>query len=124
MDVTTAAQTCLVFSGWRGKLCVAGLFIGAMALSAYGSDDLEGPHRGDSPRVMKSAAEFDLSFPAEWEEHDAVWLAWPSYVNETTLPAGPVYLEIVKKLSEVVKVKILTNGKPMREEITGALKQR
>jgi agmatine deiminase len=106
-----------------GKICAAGLLVGAMAVSAYSSDSLDGPQRGDSPPVMKSAAEFDLSFPAEWEVHDAVWLAWPMHAHETTLPSAPVYLKIIKTLTEVVKVKILTATKSAREEITAALIQ-
>ena len=48
--------------------------------------------------------------PAEWETHEATWIAWPH--NEADWPGRfepiPwVYGEIVRKLSQVEKVRIL-----------------
>jgi agmatine deiminase len=56
--------------------------------------------------------------PAEWAEHEATWIAWPH--NEEDWPGRfepiPwVYGEIVRKLSRVERVRILT-GDAEREE--------
>lgn len=51
--------------------------------------------------------------PAEWEPHDATWIAWPH--NRLDWPGrfAPipwVYAEIVRKLSRVERVRILVQG--------------
>ncbi len=56
--------------------------------------------------------------PAEWEPHEATWLAWPH--NEEDWPGrfAPipwVYGEIVRKLSAVERVKILVGNEDLRE---------
>lgn len=58
--------------------------------------------------------------PAEWEPHEATWIAWPHNRNDWPgrfTPIPWVYCEIVKKLAESEKVRILVqNG----EEATRA----
>lgn len=61
---------------------------------------------------MSTATPKQLGYrmPAEWEPHEATWIAWPH--NEEDWPGrfGPipwVYGEIVGKLSQVEKVRIL-----------------
>lgn len=55
-------------------------------------------------------ASLGFRMPAEWEPHEATWLAWP---HETTdwpgkfAPIPWVYGEIVRRLSQVEKVRIL-----------------
>ena len=56
--------------------------------------------------------------PAEWEPHQATWLAWPH--NEDDWPGrfAPipwVYAEIVRKLSAVERVQILVHNEDLRE---------
>jgi agmatine deiminase len=48
--------------------------------------------------------------PAEWEPHEATWLAWPHNRDDWPGRFAPipwVYAEIVRKLSQVEKVRIL-----------------
>jgi agmatine deiminase len=48
--------------------------------------------------------------PAEWEPHEATWIAWPHNRNDWPGRFAPipwVYAEIVRKLSSVEKVRIL-----------------
>ncbi len=55
--------------------------------------------------------------PAEWERHEATWLAWPRQTSDWPgkfQPVPWVYGEIVRKLSRVEKVRILMP--PGREE--------
>jgi agmatine deiminase len=60
--------------------------------------------------VTPSPRDLGYRMPAEWEPHDATWLAWPH--NEDDWPGrfepiAWVYGEIVRKLSQVEKVRIL-----------------
>ncbi len=57
--------------------------------------------------------------PAEWERHEATWLAWPH--NEDDWPGrfAPipwVYGEIVRKLSAVERVRILVRDEDLARE--------
>ncbi len=64
--------------------------------------------------------------PAEWERHDATWLAWPH--NPEDWPgkfhAIPwLYAEIVRLLSQRERVEILVNDEKARLHATGILKR-
>jgi agmatine deiminase len=51
--------------------------------------------------------------PAEWEPHEATWIAWPHNSNDWPGRFAPipwVYAEIVRKLSTVEKVRILVES--------------
>ena len=51
--------------------------------------------------------------PAEWDPHEATWLAWPHNRDDWPGRFGPipwVYGEIIRKLSAVEKVKILVES--------------
>jgi agmatine deiminase len=63
-----------------------------------------------TPPTVPTPRELGYRMPAEWEPHEATWLAWPH--NEDDWPGRfepiPwVYGEIVRKLSQVEKVRIL-----------------
>ena len=54
----------------------------------------------------------EFSMPAEWEPHQATWLAWPHNVGDWPGRFGPVpwvFAEIVKKLAECETVRLLVN---------------
>ena len=60
--------------------------------------------------ITDTPASLGFSHPAEWEPHDATWLAWPH--NRTDwpgklVPVYWVYAEIVRKLSHSEQVRIL-----------------
>ena len=64
--------------------------------------------------------------PAEWERHDATWLAWPH--NPEDWPgkfhAIPwLYAEIVRLLSQRERVEILVDDEKSRLHATGILKR-
>lgn len=66
-----------------------------------------------------------LRFPAEWEKHEATWIAWPS--NKTDWPGKfePikwVYAEIVRVLTGSEKVEIICQNKTQVEEAVSCLK--
>jgi len=63
--------------------------------------------------------------PAEWEPHEATWIAWPH--NRTDWPGrfAPipwVYGEIVRKLSRVERVRILVEGRAAQEQARRVLR--
>ena len=62
--------------------------------------------------------------PAEWEPHEATWIAWPH--NRADWPGrfAPipwVYGEIVRKLSRVENVRILVEGRALERQAHGVL---
>ena len=64
--------------------------------------------------------------PAEWQLHEATWIAWPH--NEDDWPGrfAPipwVYGEIVRKLSVVERVKILVHNEDLRESARQVLEK-
>jgi agmatine deiminase len=55
-------------------------------------------------------SELGLRMPAEWEPHEATWIAWPHNQDDWPgrfEPIAWVYGEIVRKLSQVERVRIL-----------------
>jgi agmatine deiminase len=64
-----------------------------------------------------------LRMPAEWEKHDATWLAWPHNVRDWPGKFAPipwVYAEIVRRISQAEKVRILA-GSPALEKSARAV---
>src|SRR5215471_4595144 len=64
--------------------------------------------------------------PAEWEPHEATWIAWPH--NRTDWPGrfGPipwVYAEIARKLSRVEGVRILVSSRALEEQAARTLRK-
>ena len=62
--------------------------------------------------------------PAEWEPHEATWIAWPHHREDWPGKFGPipwVYTEIVRHLSRVEMVNILINDKQHRNEAADRL---
>ena len=64
--------------------------------------------------------------PAEWEPHDATWIAWPHNRDDWPGRFAPipwVYGEIVRKLSRVEKVRILVDGRDLAEQAWRVLRK-
>jgi len=64
--------------------------------------------------------------PAEWEAHEATWIAWPHNREDWPGRFAPipwVYGEIVRKLSRVEKVRILVNGAALERQARRILRQ-
>jgi len=64
--------------------------------------------------------------PAEWEPHEATWIAWPHNRDDWPGRFAPipwVYGEIVRKLSRVEKVRILVSGAAMERQARRILRQ-
>jgi len=64
--------------------------------------------------------------PAEWEPHEATWIAWPHNRDDWPGRFAPipwVYGEIVRKLSRVEKVRILVSGAALERQARRILRQ-
>ena len=67
-----------------------------------------------------------LSMPAEWEPHEATWLAWPHEISDWPGKFAPipwVYGEIVRHLSQVEKVRILVQDADTEQKAYRVLKR-
>lgn len=58
---------------------------------------------GNKNFTTSETSDYDLnfSFPPEWEPHEAVWVDWAGFANETRI-------EIIETLHKNVKIKLLT----------------
>ena len=66
----------------------------------------------------------NVRMPAEWERHDATWIAWPHHEPDWPGKIGPipwVYAEIVRALSPFERVEILCQNDVLREDARQAL---
>jgi agmatine deiminase len=64
--------------------------------------------------------------PAEWETHEATWLAWPHEISDWPGKFAPiqwVYGEIVRHLSRVEKVRILVQDAESEQKARRVLKK-
>jgi agmatine deiminase len=64
--------------------------------------------------------------PAEWEPHEATWIAWPHEASDWPGKFAPiqwVYSEIIRHLSQVERVRILVENDDAKEKIRRLLKK-
>jgi agmatine deiminase len=69
-------------------------------------------------------AQFGYRMPAEWEPHEATWLAWPHNRDDWPGKFAPVpwvYTEIVRHLSRVETVRIVVTGGTMKRRVADLL---
>src|SRR5579863_1985295 len=84
-------------------------------------------------RALPSELEIDgapaahgFSYPAEWEPHDATWLAWPHNAEDWPGKFSPiawVYGEIVRKIAPGEKVRILVHGAAQAKQASRVLER-
>ena len=66
-----------------------------------------------------------LRMPAEWEPHEATWLAWPHEKSDWPGKFAPIpwlYGEIARHLARVERVRILVEDEPAERAATKILK--
>lgn len=71
-------------------------------------------------------ADAGFRMPAEWEKHEATWLAWPHETSDWPGKFAPiqwVYAEIVRHLSRLEKVRILVQDEDQEQKARRALKK-
>ena len=67
---------------------------------------------------LKTPRSRGFRMPAEWEPHEATWIAWPHNRDDWPARFAPipwVYGEIVRKLSRVERVRILVENRLMED---------
>jgi agmatine deiminase len=67
---------------------------------------------------MMNDSRRNLRMPAEWEPHEATWIAWPHHEPDWPGKLAPipwVYAEIVRVLHEFERVEILCHDEEVRE---------
>src|SRR5437764_3096567 len=72
---------------------------------------------GDAQRSRPNAPRTALRMPAEWEPHDATWIAWPHHEPDWPGKLAPipwVYAEIVRVLHAFERVEILCHNEKVR----------
>ena len=81
------------------------------------------PDDDDTPDD-ESPASLGYRMPAEWEPHEATWLAWPHNRDDWPGKFAPVpwvYTEIVRLLSRVERVHLVVKGRKMRRRAADRL---
>jgi agmatine deiminase len=69
--------------------------------------------------MTDTPAQLGYRMPAEWEPHEATWVAWPHNRADWPGKFAPipwVYAEIVRHLSRVEPVNVLVHGGPRRQD--------
>jgi agmatine deiminase len=64
--------------------------------------------------------------PAEWEPHDATWIAWPHNREDWPGRFSPipwVYTEVVRKLAAVEQVRVLVDDRALQEQARRLLRR-
>jgi agmatine deiminase len=76
--------------------------------------------------MPETPASLGFRLPAEWEPHEATWIAWPHEATDWPgkfAPIAWVYGEIVRHLSRVERVRILIQDPASERKIRGVLKK-
>ncbi len=75
--------------------------------------------------MAQTPKELDLHMPAEWEQHSAVWLAWPHDITTFTQgieQAEKTFCEIIKSLEGSEKIELLVVNDEMRNRAEKLIK--
>ncbi len=75
---------------------------------------------------MKTPRALGFRMPAEWEPHEATWIAWPHNRDDWPgrfAPVPWVYGEIVRKLARVERVRILVQNRDQEQAARRILKK-
>ena len=83
--------------------------------------------RADAPsEPTETPAALGYRMPAEWEPHEATWLAWPHERTDWPGKFAPipwVYADIVRHLARVERVRILVQDRAEEREARGILQK-
>ena len=58
-----------------------------------------------------------FTYPAEFERHDSIWLAWPTYENKVGKPSEPVIMDIIRELDSFVRVDLMVQDSVELEKV-------
>ena len=77
-----------------------------------------------TPSAGETPASLGFSMPAEWETHEATWLAWPHHPTDWPDKLDTirwVYAEIVRKIAPGETVRLLVNSAKRRKSKRAAI---
>ena len=79
------------------------------------------------PKQNPTSSPFQQGYrlPAEWEKHEATWLGWPHNKSDWPGKFAPipwVYAEIVKRISQGEKTRIVIDSRDMEKQARAILK--
>src|SRR5262245_17507874 len=80
--------------------------------------------KGCNSRLPPDPAQLGFRMPAEWEPHEATWIAWPHRKQDWPGKFAPirwVYAEIVRHLHHSERVCILVKDGPMLRRVRWVL---
>src|SRR5580693_6653044 len=83
------------------------------------------PHRCLWPHRESLARKMKFRMPAEWEPHEATWLAWPHEKSDWPGKFAPIpwlYGEIVRHLARVERVRVLVEDDSAERAVRKILK--
>lgn len=75
----------------------------------------------DAPEAAPVAESF--VFPAEFEPHRALWMAWPTYENKQGLPTEPLLIEIIRAAEGRVAIELLAQDDAETDAIRERFRQ-
>lgn len=65
-----------------------------------------------------------IRVPAEWEEQESVWMAWPAFSNKHDWSAPDAYAQLLTGLLPTVRVDLCVTDAAMQEEVTAFLRSK
>jgi agmatine deiminase len=82
-------------------------------------------HKSRKSLPQSTPFEQGLWMPAEWDSHEATWLAWPHELSDWPGKFGPIpwaYAEIVRHLANSERVYLLVQNRAAESRVRGILK--
>ncbi len=83
------------------------------------------PEKGEELCLVDTPSQHGFHMPAEWEEHDAIWLSWP-YDQETFFQMEKVeeaYVAIIKAIHKSETVNLLVRDEMMLAAVVERLRE-
>src|SRR5215207_3499703 len=93
-------------------------------VGGVGETGSTGREAARSPKSPVPSPQSPLRMPAEWERHDATWIAWPHHEPDWPGKLAPipwVYGEIVRVLAAHEPVEILCHDEQVHEDAGSVL---
>lgn len=85
----------------------ASLLVGLLLLGGAGCADPEFGEEAALGEAEQAGQQITHRMPAEWEPHDSVWIAWPTYDSMEGRPKEPLYMEMVEALAPHVHLDVV-----------------
>lgn len=71
--------------------------------------------------IFVACTKEEYRFPAEWEKHESIWLAWASFENIKGRSSTEVQMNIIKELAPFVKIDLLVETEKQIDEVKKSL---